>query len=124
MLLLDSFTNSCKPAWKGQFAVTPGWHAQDISYYFDESSLNSAVQPVFEADGFVDSFARPFLNFAVFGNPNTQVDNSVKKNPHWPQYQHKKASLREMYFGQSEDGERADVGVRDVDSEGLLERCR
>ncbi|TFL04269.1 Alpha/Beta hydrolase protein [Pterulicium gracile] len=124
LLLLDSFTKSRKPAWKGQFAVTPGWHAQDVSYYFKGLSLIIGAPPVFEADGFVDSFARPFLNFAVLGDPNTQVDKSVQKNPHWPQYQHKKASLREMYFGQSEDGERADVGVRDVDSEGLLERCR
>ena len=116
LLLLDSYTKSRKRAWKGEFAVTPGWHAQDISYYFEGLSLIVDGPPVFEADGFVDSFARPFLNFAVFGDSNTQVDKSVQKNPSWPQYHSKKGSPREtnsgpreMYFGQSAQIGRAHV---------------
>lgn len=34
LLLQESFINSGKSAWSGQFAVSPGWHGLDICYYF------------------------------------------------------------------------------------------
>lgn len=101
--------------------------------------------PLFEADNFPHSFAKPFMNFAVSSDPNVRVDDTVH-NPHWPQYK-KSAQVPnevyfgqvdeqfwaqydegpkgpvEMYFGQSEDGTRVDIRVAEVDA-SLLKRCR
>ncbi|TFL04226.1 Alpha/Beta hydrolase protein [Pterulicium gracile] len=145
LLLQESFINSGKSAWSGQFAVSPGWHGLDICYYFGGFTFVMDPPPLFEADNFPHSFAKPFMNFAVSSDPNVRVDDTVH-NPHWPQYK-KSAQVPnevyfgqvdeqfwaqydegpkgpvEMYFGQSEDGTRVDIRVAEVDA-SLLKRCR
>lgn len=76
--------------------------------------------PVFTADGFANSFANSFLNFAVHQDPNQKTDVTDGK-PFWPEYVNKRPE--EVIFGQTGDGENADIRVTDVDGQ-LLERCR
>jgi hypothetical protein len=80
------------------------------------------LPPVFQADHFADSFAKSFFDFIISLDPNVKIDSTVK-TPHWPTYGSNSRHPKEMYFGQTPDGQRADIKVIDVNND-LLERCK
>jgi carboxylesterase type B len=124
--LQDSFSKSDKPAWKGQFAIPPAIHIQDVFYYFNSlGSINvpgyPTLPPLFETDRFAEKFGKSFFDFIISLDPNVKRDSTAQL-PSWPEY-NDTGRPEEMYFGQTSDGKNADIHARDVDR-GLLERCK
>ncbi|EIW83635.1 alpha beta-hydrolase [Coniophora puteana RWD-64-598 SS2] len=70
--LLEAFNKSGKKAWKGLFAIPPGYHGNDVEYYF--TSLSGG--PPYNILSFVDSFSKSFSGVAISLDPNAHVDSS------------------------------------------------
>ncbi|KAF7972538.1 hypothetical protein HWV62_17734 [Athelia sp. TMB] len=99
-------------SWKGEFAIPPGYHGDDIPYYF-----TSGGQP-FPSPAFISSFSGSFLDVILSLNPNIHFD-LANKTPHWP---HWSVDHEEMLFNKTESGEPLIRVVKTDD--GLLERCK
>ncbi|PFH46612.1 hypothetical protein AMATHDRAFT_154314 [Amanita thiersii Skay4041] len=103
-------------AFKGQFAIPPALHGQDVAYYFP-STMNPNGRPAFDNVDFDNAFAQSFLNFAISLDPNVKTDPS-NITPQWSAWE---GGLNEILFNRTEDG-RPDV--RQVQtSDELLKRC-
>ncbi|KAH7921897.1 alpha beta-hydrolase [Leucogyrophana mollusca] len=87
--LIEAFAK--KKAWKGEFAVPPGRHGQDIPYYFTSN------KPPFNNANFVKAFAQSFLAVAISLDPNHKISTSDIK-PSWRQWS---SGATEMWFGKT-----------------------
>ncbi|KAJ7131992.1 alpha beta-hydrolase [Mycena filopes] len=56
-------------SFKGEFAIPPGLHGNDIVYYFPGTST-----PPFNNQTFINAFAQSFTSFIINQNPNIKVD--------------------------------------------------
>ncbi|KZP26489.1 alpha/beta-hydrolase [Athelia psychrophila] len=56
-------------SWKGEFAIPPGIHGEDVYYYF-----SSAGQP-FNNTAFITAFAQSFLDVVRFLDPNAKFES-------------------------------------------------
>ncbi|KAF8150917.1 Alpha/Beta hydrolase protein [Crassisporium funariophilum] len=102
-------------AFKGEFAVPPGGHGNDVSYYFP-SSMNANGIPAFGNPAFDKSFSESFLNFAITLNTNAKTD-PANITPAWGMWE----GATEMLFNRTEAGA---PDIRAVRTSGaLLKRC-
>lgn len=105
-------------AFKGQFAVPPAYHFDDVFYYFPNSPVRYLVSPPFNNTEFRNNFAQSFLNFAISLDPNIKWDSS-NTLPYWPQWTERDHD--EMIFNKTEADEPSFQVV--PTDEGRLRRC-
>ncbi|KAJ7587111.1 Alpha/Beta hydrolase protein [Mycena floridula] len=98
-------------SFKGEYAVPPGNHAEDIPYYFPSGS-----SPVFNNTDFMKAFSHSFLSFAMFLDPNIKVEPTI--TPKWDKW----TSNEEMVFNVTAEGLPSVVPM--TTDPALLERCR
>ncbi|KAE9408465.1 alpha/beta-hydrolase, partial [Gymnopus androsaceus JB14] len=115
--LLSAFPNR---SWKGQFAIPPATHGEDLYYYFPTSSLFGplAVPPAFNNTLFLAAFSGAFMAFVVSQDPNDQIVPTI--TPYWDMYSNDSTV---MVFNQTADGTSPDIHVDNADA-SQLERCR
>ncbi|KAH9833428.1 Alpha/Beta hydrolase protein [Rhodofomes roseus] len=107
-LLMEAFGDN---AYKGEFAVPPAHHGQDIQYYFPTSN-----PPVYNNSDLITSFSQSFLSVARSLNPNDKFFTDLK--PEWDVWQN---GTTEMLFNVTAAGEPV-VNTTTTDP-ALLERC-
>jgi len=99
-------------AFKGEFAVPPGFHGQDGAFYFPEVANAS-----YAISTFGKSFSESFLNFVMTLDPNMKW-NSSNITPFWGLWT---AGDTEMLFNVTEAGAPDIHSV--TTSSALLKRC-
>jgi carboxylesterase type B len=109
--LLKAFNGK---AWKGEYAIPPGEHGEDVLYYFGPLM---GYTRIYDNADFVQSFNQSFMNFIIFLDPNTKFD-PTDPTPTW---NHWSSDHTEMLFNETAAGE-PDIRAVSTDS-GLLERC-
>lgn len=97
---------------KGEFAVPPGQHGQDVNFYFH------SMGPSFNNPAFVASFSQVFSDFQVFADVNKKV-SSENLTPFWPQWTD---GHTEMLFNRTADSSGPDLHTVTTDP-ALLARC-
>ncbi|KAK7461054.1 hypothetical protein VKT23_008982 [Stygiomarasmius scandens] len=104
-------------SYKGQFAIPPALHGDDVFYYF--TSLQRPSPPIFNNTDFQKAFTQSFLTFASSADldPNDKFDENIV--PEWPIWD--KTNAEEMLFNRTDDFQPI-VQVIKTD-EGLLTRC-
>jgi len=107
--LLNAFPRN---SWKGEFAIPPALHGNDLVYYFPGTST-----PPFNNTQFLAAFRGAFMSFIVSQNPNDKISPTI--TPSWDVYSLKNKT--EMLFNQTID-DLPDVHT-DITDDGLLERC-
>ncbi|KAJ6572038.1 alpha/beta-hydrolase [Mycena capillaripes] len=107
--MVKAFGNA---GWKGEFAIPPGLHAQDLSYEFS----TFAIPPTFTNPAFLDAYRQSFLSAAISLDPNDQPNPSLL--PTWPTWTKNEA---EMLFTKTD----ADAPVIKTISSNdeVLQRC-
>ncbi|KAE9408457.1 alpha/beta-hydrolase [Gymnopus androsaceus JB14] len=108
--LLSAFPNS---SWKGQFAIPPAHHGQDLAYYFPTSSFGT---PAFNNTQFLAAFSGAFMSFVVSQDPNDKIAPTI--TPSWDMYSN---GSTVMVFNQTAD-DLPDVHADTADAT-QLERC-
>ncbi|KAF9557097.1 alpha/beta-hydrolase [Agrocybe pediades] len=98
-------------AFKGEFAIPPGGHGQDVAYYF-----TNGVPPPFADPGFDAAFSESFLDFAMHLDTNVKHD-PINITPKWQQWQ----GSNEMLFNMTDAGAAVVHPIKT--STALLERC-
>ncbi|KAJ3569027.1 hypothetical protein NP233_g5330 [Leucocoprinus birnbaumii] len=93
-------------AFKGEFAIAPAFHGDDIVYYFPTplivSSAIAGVTPPYNNSEFINNFSQSFMNFVLYQDPNVKWDSS-NTVPHWPRWN--EDNLAEIVFNRTEEGE-------------------
>ncbi|KII89685.1 hypothetical protein PLICRDRAFT_52847 [Plicaturopsis crispa FD-325 SS-3] len=103
-------------AHKGEFAIPPGTHGVDVSYYFP--SRTGLPSPPFNNVSFIKSFSQSFDSFAIALNPNAKFD-SQDITPAWAAWTD--ANPTEMLFNATANG---DPNIHAfMTDQALLERC-
>ncbi|KAJ7238000.1 Alpha/Beta hydrolase protein [Mycena rebaudengoi] len=99
-------------SFKGEFAIPPGLHGNDIAYYFPNGNA-----PPFNNPSFVNAFAQSFTSFVINLDPNIKVDPTTI-TPRWNPFAF---GNTEMLFNKTEAGVPV---VRPITtSNDLLLRC-
>ncbi|KAJ3568625.1 hypothetical protein NP233_g5590 [Leucocoprinus birnbaumii] len=112
--LLRAFKNKC---FKGQFAVPPALHGNDVLYYFPHGNVQ--VSAPWNNTEFTNNFSQSFMNFVLATDPNVKWDSS-NTLPGWPQWKEDRGT--EMLFNKTEEG--APVFQAVQTDEGLMRRCK
>ncbi|KAJ7319041.1 Alpha/Beta hydrolase protein [Mycena albidolilacea] len=107
--LLNAFSGR---SFKGEFAIPPGRHGNDIVYYFPGTST-----PPFNNTDFINAFTQSFTSFIINLDPNIKVSNTI--TPHWNMFND---DHTEMLFNMTAAG--APVVRQITTSNALLNRCR
>ncbi|KAF5345008.1 hypothetical protein D9757_013981 [Collybiopsis confluens] len=105
--LLSAFPTS----FKGEFAIPPGTHGEDVNFYF-----TSAGTPAFNNPDFLAAFQGGFLAFVVSQDPNDKIVPTL--TPQWNLYSD---GNTEVVFNKTAGG-LPNLFLSTTDS-GLLERC-
>ncbi|KAF8886048.1 Alpha/Beta hydrolase protein [Gymnopilus junonius] len=108
-LLLRSFNGV---GFKGEFAIPPALHGQDVAYYFTNGETPGFGNPQFDK-----AFAEAFLDFVKFLNTNIKSDPQNTGTPLWPTW----SGSNEMLFNMTTAGA-PDIHVVETSS-ALLQRC-
>ncbi|KAJ7503355.1 alpha beta-hydrolase [Mycena galericulata] len=99
-------------SYKGEFAIPPGLHGDDVSYYFP-----GGTAPPYNNTAFINAFAQSFTSFIINLDPNIKVDPTTI-TPKWNLYE---IGNTEMLFNETAAGQ---PDVRPITtSNALLERC-
>ncbi|CCM01825.1 uncharacterized protein FIBRA_03893 [Fibroporia radiculosa] len=106
--LLQAFGNR---AWKGEFAIPPALHGNDVSYYFTSDG------PPYDNSEFITAFSNGFMATAMTMNPNDRY-NSGDITPAWNTWV---SGHTEMMFNETEAG--APSVYTYTTDDALLERC-
>ncbi|KAL0579842.1 hypothetical protein V5O48_002150 [Marasmius crinis-equi] len=101
-------------AFKGQFAVPPALHGDDVVYYFPTLALVSPAN--FNNSDFQKAFSESFLSFVVHQDPNARLDPTSIL----PQWNTSDGGQVEMVFNRTNDA--PDLHSASMD-QALLERC-
>ncbi|KAF7375450.1 COesterase domain-containing protein [Mycena sanguinolenta] len=109
--LLNAFPGR---SFKGEFAIPPGLHGDDVLYYFPGAE---GLFPPFNNTAFIDAFAQSFTSFIINQNPNIKV-NPTTITPHWNTFD---ILHTEMLFNKTADNEPVVHAI--TTSNALLERC-
>ncbi|KAF7350386.1 Carboxylic ester hydrolase [Mycena venus] len=115
--LINSFSGNL---FKGEFAVPPGTHGADVSFYFPSFTIDvpAANKRVYNNTQFVDAFAQSFTAFVISQDPNMKISDTIL--PRWDGWD--PVGRTEMLFN------RTDAGIPDLrqitTSDALLERCQ
>ncbi|KAJ7229551.1 alpha beta-hydrolase [Mycena haematopus] len=107
--LLNAFAGR---SFKGEFAIPPGLHGDDLLYYW---SLPGYTPP-FQNTDFINAFAQSFTAFAISLDPNVKVSPTI--TPRWDKWA---LGHTEMNFNETA-GEPVVGPVKTSDA--LLERCQ
>ncbi|KAF9268298.1 alpha beta-hydrolase [Marasmius fiardii PR-910] len=110
--LLNAFQNR---SFKGEFALPPALHGQDLNYYFPSLGPGN-----FNNTDFQKAFSESFMSFVISLDPNQKVDPS-NITPKWETYS-EGSGRTEMVFNRTASGNAADVHAVMTDS-ALLKRC-
>ncbi|KAJ7512423.1 alpha/beta-hydrolase [Mycena galericulata] len=98
--------------WKGEFAVPPGLHTEDLSYEFS----TFAIPPTYTNPAFLEAYQQSFLSTVISLDPNVHSDSSIL--PAWHGWSE---GATEMLFNKTDSG--APV-VKSIDTDPkTLERC-
>ncbi|KAI5119060.1 hypothetical protein M0805_001519 [Coniferiporia weirii] len=108
--LLNAFKGR---SFKGEFAIPPGNHGEDVSYYFPTGATESIPNVQITA-----SFAGSFLSVVKSLNPNFNALFPESITPAWAEYA---SGDTEMLFNVTESG-KAEAHTFTTDK-ALLERC-
>ncbi|KAF9055370.1 alpha/beta-hydrolase, partial [Hymenopellis radicata] len=100
-------------AFKGEFAIPPGGHGNDVQYYFTSDGT-----PAFNNTAFIEAFSEPFSAFAKTLDPNETFEPTIL--PNWVPYSSR--SRAEVVFNRTESFEPAINRV--TTSASVLERCQ
>ncbi|KAJ7723837.1 Alpha/Beta hydrolase protein [Mycena maculata] len=100
-------------SFKGEFAIPPALHGDDVVYYFPGTST-----PPFNNTAFIDAFAQSFTSFIINLNPNIKV-NPATITPEWNKYD---ILNTEMLFNMTPAGAPVVHAINTDDA--LLERCQ
>ncbi|KAJ7149773.1 alpha beta-hydrolase [Mycena crocata] len=100
-------------SFKGEFAIPPGLHEDDVAYY-----LPGMTTEPFNNSAFIDAFAQSFTSFAISLDPNVKV-NPTTITPHWNVWDN---GNTEMLFNKTEADQPVVHPI--TTSNALLERCR
>ncbi|KAJ6520815.1 Alpha/Beta hydrolase protein [Mycena vulgaris] len=99
-------------SFKGEFAIPPGLHGDDLAYYFP-----GATTPPFNNTDFINAFAQSFTSFIINLDPNIKI-NPTTITPQWDLFEVRNT---EIIFNMT-------AGVPVVQpittSDALLERCQ
>ncbi|EGN99360.1 hypothetical protein SERLA73DRAFT_108823 [Serpula lacrymans var. lacrymans S7.3] len=106
--LLQTFAGR---SWKGIFAIPPGYHGNDVAYYFNNPA------PPYNNTQFITAFSESFLSFVMSLDVNTKFD-PTNITPYWDEYY---IGETEMLFNETEAGVPLVVPVKTKPE--LLERC-
>ncbi|KAJ7195241.1 Alpha/Beta hydrolase protein [Mycena pura] len=109
--LLNAFPGR---SFKGEFAIPPGLHANDLDYYFTSRGV-----PGFNNAEFIDAFAQSFTSFIINLDPNIKVDPTTI-TPFWNKFD---VGNTEMLFNRTAAAPGAPVVQPITTSSTLLERC-
>ncbi|KAJ7695905.1 Alpha/Beta hydrolase protein [Mycena rosella] len=101
-------------SYKGEYAVTPGMHTNDLFYYFSLIILPGYVP--FNNTDFRTAFNQGFFSFAAHLDPNDKLVPSI--TPAWPKWS---AAQVEMVFNKTEDD--VPMIAAAPTSQALLDRC-
>ncbi|KZP16238.1 alpha/beta-hydrolase [Athelia psychrophila] len=108
--LLQTFDGT---SYKGEFAIAPGSHAEDIAYYFFSDG------PSYDNAAFIASFSSAFLDIAISLDVNNHT-NPASITPPWYPWNTVSGGT-EMLFSQTTAGA---PDIRGVDTDaGLVARC-
>ncbi|KAF8881219.1 Alpha/Beta hydrolase protein [Infundibulicybe gibba] len=97
-------------AFKGEFAIPPGGHGQDVVYYFPGTSTPPFANPDFDK-----AFSNSFMNFVLSLDPNVKTSPTI--TPQWNPWQ----GAAEMLFNKTVSNAPDVRGVNT--SRTLLSRC-
>ncbi|KAF7288358.1 Carboxylic ester hydrolase [Mycena chlorophos] len=111
--LLDVFPNK---SYRGQFAIPPALHGQDLQYYFPSYISDLGPIPFFNNTDFLKAFQTGFLSFAVNHDPNEKLAETI--TPEWPLWSAEKREL--VVFNQTESGQPA-IGLQTLGAD--VARC-
>ncbi|CAK5281957.1 unnamed protein product [Mycena citricolor] len=109
--LLDAFPKD--HSFKGEFAIPPANHGDDLNYYFPSSN-----PPPFQNTDFINAFAQSFTSFIVNLDPNKKI-NASTITPSWSSYSVGRA---EMLFNRTAAGDPVVHTI--VTDPALVARCR
>jgi len=108
--LLDAFGERSH---KGEFAIPPGNHGQDVAFYFNSGGTT------FNNAEFIASFSQSFSDITVFGDVNRKV-STANKTPNWPAWNRQHPT--EMLFNVTADFTTPVIHTIQTDPK-LLARC-
>ncbi|KAJ6609463.1 Alpha/Beta hydrolase protein [Mycena sp. CBHHK59/15] len=113
--LLQAFPGQ---SYKGEYAVPPGLHADDLFYYFPSYTLPGLSRDFNNTD-FMRAFTQSFLAFAISGDPNAKFDKT-NITPAWRKWS--TSAEVEMVFNKTE----ADAPlIKPASTPGaLMRRCQ
>ncbi|KAF7350856.1 Carboxylic ester hydrolase [Mycena sanguinolenta] len=94
-LLLNTFPGL---AYKGEMAVSPGFHGEDILYYYPDFTALITAEP-FDNAAFATAFSQAFVSFAANLNPNSKLRASI--TPQWSRWS--PFAPFEMIFNQTDN---------------------
>ncbi|KAK7032678.1 COesterase domain-containing protein [Favolaschia claudopus] len=108
--LLNAFPGR---SFKGEFAIPPALHGNDIAYYFPNGNA-----PPFNNTAFINAFAQSFTSFIINLDPNVKVDPATI-TPHWNTFN---VGNTEMLFNKTANTN--EPVVHPITTAGsLLQRC-
>ncbi|KAF9000854.1 Alpha/Beta hydrolase protein [Cyathus striatus] len=102
-------------SFKGEFAIPPGGHGQDVAYYFTSQNANGV--PGFNNSAFDTAFPDSFIDFAMTLNPNLK-HNPADVKPLWSTWSN---GNTEMLFNKTDSN--LPVIHTVTTSSALLKRC-
>ncbi|KAF7294720.1 hypothetical protein MIND_01009300 [Mycena indigotica] len=105
-------------SYKGQFAVPPALHGDDISYYFPSFHGFGTPTPRFNSSDFINAFVGGFLSAAVHLDPNVKLSPNIA--PVWPKWT---TARHEMLFNKTDFTVPRPKIVADQVDQALLDRC-
>ncbi|EIN14592.1 alpha/beta-hydrolase [Punctularia strigosozonata HHB-11173 SS5] len=108
--LLNTFNGT---SFKGEFAIPPASHGDDLPYYFPTSN----GPPPFNNSDFLTAFSQSFMSLTRFLDTNVKFTPDIK--PDWPVFAN---GTTEMLFNKTEAGEPLVQTI--TTSPALLGRCR
>ncbi|KAJ7754688.1 hypothetical protein DFH07DRAFT_743696, partial [Mycena maculata] len=103
-------------SYKGEYAVPPALHADDMFYYFPSFTF-SGLSKSFNNTTFTNAFTQGFLSFVVHLDPDDKLRPSI--TPEWPTWA---PTETEMVFNRTEGGVPSIAGVPTWNT--LLGRCK
>ncbi|KAJ6462025.1 Alpha/Beta hydrolase protein [Mycena vitilis] len=112
-LFLDAFPGK---SYKGQYAIPPALHGQDLINYFPSFTDFGSVL-IYNNTNFINAFTQGFVSFAANLDPNDKLRPSIA--PVWRTWS--RVAETEMLFNKT-DGGAPDIAPFNTSS-ALLERC-
>ncbi|KAF7293276.1 COesterase domain-containing protein [Mycena chlorophos] len=116
--LLSNFPHA---SYKGQFAIPPAWHGNDLPYYFpDLVDLNIGVPAPWNNTAFTDAFVGGLFAFAANYDPNKELAATIL--PEWPLWSADADAF--MVFNQTDSDAMLTpaIGVQKLEN-AVLQRC-